>query len=126
MPKKILVVDDDPDIVKLLEMRLRENGYQVATALNGVACLAKVKEYKPDLIILDMMLPDIQGSSLCAKLKSDPQSEFIPIIFLTGRKGEYDRDVGRAAKSDAYLTKPFEPAALLRRIKELTGEEPHR
>ena len=83
MAKKILVVDDEPEIVELLKSRLTVSGYDVVTAGDGATALRKVRDEKPDLLILDMMLPDIQGSTICAQVKGDEKTSFIPIILLT-------------------------------------------
>jgi len=119
MSKKILIVDDEPHIVELLAGRLLAADYTVITAFDGKTALSKVKSEKPDLIILDMILPDIQGSSICAQLKSDPKTEFVPVILFTARSSDYDKDVGKAVKADAYITKPFQQEMLLKTIKEL-------
>lgn len=119
MAKKILVVDDEPEIVELLKTRLEVSGYQVVTAGNGVTALRTVKEERPDLLILDMMLPDIQGSTICAQIKADEKYSFIPVILLTARSSDYDKDVVRTIKADAYITKPFKQEVLLKTVKDL-------
>ena len=121
--KKILVVDDEPDIVELIQIRLVRKGYEVICAYNGTEALQLTKKHKPHCIILDMMLPDIQGSSVCAQLKSDEKYHMIPIILLTARTRDYDKDIGRAVKADAYMTKPFNQDELLSKVQELiTGK----
>ena len=119
MAKKILVVEDDPAVREVLTQRLGAQGYEVCSAADGGSALRQVATDRPDLILLDMMLPDIQGSTVCARLKSDDAFRSIPIVILTARDQDYDRDIGRAVKADAYLTKPFESAVLLRTIRDL-------
>jgi len=121
MAKQILVVDDDPDITTLLQARLQANGYHVTTAGDGTSALKKIRESAPDLIILDMMMPDIQGSTLCSSLKADDKYQFIPVIILTARNNEYDRELVRTIKADAYFSKPFDPEKLLKKIKDLVS-----
>ncbi len=121
--KKILVVDDEPDIVELIQARLVRAGYDVICAYNGAEALRLAKTCMPHCIVLDMMLPDIQGSSVCAQLKTDEKYYRIPILLLTARNRDYDKDIGRAVKADVYMTKPFDQKELLRKIQELlTGK----
>lgn len=117
--KKILIIDDEPEILELISRCVEAGGYQVISADTGAKALHKAKTESPDLIILDMMLPDVQGSNICAQLKSDPKYQFIPIILLTARDRDYDRDIGMAVKADAYITKPFQHDFLMSKIKEL-------
>ena len=119
MKKTILVVDDEPDIVELIRTRLLRQGYEVLCAYNGTEALTLTKKHKPQCIVLDMMLPDIQGSSVCAQLKTDEKYQMIPILLLTARNRDYDKDIGRAVKADAYMTKPFNQDELLKKIQEL-------
>ncbi len=120
MTKKILIVDDEPDIVDLISSRLKRLGYNISCAYNGTDALALVRQEPPHCIILDMMLPDIQGASICAQLKSDEKYHSIPVILLTARNRDYDKDIGRAVKADAYITKPFDQEHLIAKIKDLT------
>ncbi|MCX5665659.1 MAG: response regulator [Candidatus Omnitrophica bacterium] len=118
MPKKILVTDDSPTIVAMIKELLESNGYAVVTAVDGQEALDKAKQEKPDLIVLDLMLPKIDGYKVCAMLKFDKNYSKIPIIILTARAGESDKELGTEVRADAYVTKPFEPNAFLSKVKE--------
>lgn len=120
--KKILVVDDEPDIVSMLTMRLEASGYQVVASSDGNDGYKKAKSEKPDLIVLDLMLPGMDGYQVCRLLKFDENYRNIPIIMLTAKGQKEDREWGQKVKADFYLTKPFESSVLLARIKELIGE----
>ncbi|MCK5214585.1 MAG: response regulator [Candidatus Omnitrophica bacterium] len=119
MAKKILVVDDEWDVVELITARLKANGFDVVCAYDGKNALQEVKNEKPDLIILDIMMPELNGSVLCGILKSDEELKSIPIVVLTGQSRELDRKIGRIVKADAYITKPFEAESLLKTINDL-------
>ncbi len=116
---KILVVDDDPVVTKLLETRLRANHYEVLTAADGEEGLHVAKNARPDLIILDVMLPKINGSVVCGILKYDEDFKSIPILMLTVKSRQIDRDIGQTVKADAYVTKPFDMELLLQEIEKL-------
>jgi two-component system alkaline phosphatase synthesis response regulator PhoP len=118
MPKKILVTDDSPTVVAMIKELLDSNGYSVITASDGQEALDKAKKEKPDLIILDLMLPKIDGYKVCAMLKFDKNYNKIPIIILTARAGESDKELGAEVHADAYVTKPFEPYTFLAKVKE--------
>jgi len=115
--KKILVVDDEEDIVKLLEYNLEKQGYIVLTAKSGEQALELVKKEKPNLVILDLMLPKIDGLEVCKLLKKEPQTESISIIMLTAKGEESDIIIGLELGADDYITKPFSPKVLLARVK---------
>jgi DNA-binding response OmpR family regulator len=117
--KRILVVDDEADLMEVLSLRLRAYDYEVITASDGQEGLDKARQEKPDLIILDLMLPKIDGYKVCRMLKFDEKFKQIPIILFTARAQESDVKLGKEVGADAYLTKPFEPAILLAKIKEL-------
>jgi DNA-binding response OmpR family regulator len=119
MGKKILLVDDENNIVTILEARLMANGYDVVTASDGQEGLAKARSEKPDLIILDIMLPKLDGYKVCRMLKFDDQYKHIPIILFSARTQDSDLETGKQQGADAYITKPFQPDALLSKIKEL-------
>lgn len=118
MPK-ILLVDDEPNILLLLGTRLRSEGYQVLTAKDGQAGLEAAKKEKPDLIILDLMLPKMDGYKVCGLLKRDARYAKIPIVMFTARGQDEDRKMGEEVGADAYITKPFVPQTLLSKIQEL-------
>lgn len=122
MAKKILVVDDEKDLVETVIFRLQASGYEVISAYDGQEGLDKAKKEKPDLIILDLMLPKMNGYKVCGLLKSDSRYSKIPIILFTARAQESDKSMGMEVGGDAYITKPFDPPALLAKIKELLKE----
>src|SRR3989339_1376415 len=105
--KKILVVDDEPDVVKLLKVRLEASGYAVIEAYDGQEGLDKAHNEMPDLIILDLMLPKLNGYQVCRMLKFDAKYQKIPIILLTARAGDEDQKQSVEAGANAYITKPF-------------------
>lgn len=115
----ILVVDDEPEAVELIRFNLTQAGFKVASALDGPAALQKARQLKPDLIVLDVMLPEMDGLEVCKILRRDPDFNAIPIIMLTARAAEVDRVVGLEIGADDYLTKPFSPRELTLRIKKL-------
>ncbi|MCX5700523.1 MAG: response regulator [Candidatus Omnitrophica bacterium] len=119
MPKKVLIVDDSPTVVEIMKASLGPEGYGIIVAADGQEGLEKARKEKPDLIILDLMLPKLDGYKVCRMLKFDEKYKYIPIIMLTGRGQESDKKLGGEVGADAYITKPFEPAALLAKIKEL-------
>ncbi|HDN86155.1 MAG: diguanylate cyclase response regulator [Candidatus Omnitrophota bacterium] len=115
---KVLAVDDDPDILELIEATL-EDEYEVMKASSGEEALSKVKESSPDVIILDYMLPDIEGPKICEKLREDPLFIHIPILMLTGKGETEDKVRGLDAGADDYMVKPFSPDELSARIRML-------
>lgn len=120
MAKKILLVDDEPHIVKLVSSRLRANGFEVIEALDGKAALQKAKSEAPDLILLDLMMPGVDGYEVCSSLKHDERYQKIPIVLFTAKAGEEDKRTGlEDCGADGYLTKPFEPQTLLAKVAEL-------
>lgn len=117
MSKKILIVDDDPVQTKLLATKLPENGYTVLSATKAADGLQMAMDKYPDLIILDVMMPIINGYNLCQLLKNDPKHKDIPIILLTSRDKEKDIEIGRDVGADDYLVKPVNLTILLEKIK---------
>ncbi len=120
--KRILVVDDEVDLVETLTFRLEANGYEVIKAHDGQVGLDIAKKDKPDLMILDLMLPKMDGYKVCGLLKADARYKKIPIIMFTARAQESDKKIGEEVGADAYITKPFDPQVLLAKIKELLGD----
>lgn len=116
---KILVVDDEQDVTELLEFNLRAAGYEVVSAEDGPTALKKARENQPDLIILDVMLPEMEGTDVCKELRRDPSTARIPIIMLTAKAGEIDRVLGLELGADDYVTKPFSPRELVLRVRGL-------
>jgi two-component system alkaline phosphatase synthesis response regulator PhoP len=117
--KKILIVEDEPDILQLVKLYLEKEGFRTSTAVNGAQALKKVKEDKPDLIVLDLMLPEIDGLEVCKRLRSVPDTAMLPIIMLTAKAEESDTVIGLELGADDYVAKPFSPKALVARIKAL-------
>ncbi|MGC9941737.1 MAG: response regulator transcription factor [Verrucomicrobiota bacterium] len=116
---KILVVDDEPEAVELLEFNLKQAGYAVTTAGDGAEALKKARTQTPDMIVLDVMLPEMDGFEICKSLRLDSTTAKIPIIMLTAKAAEIDRVLGLELGADDYLTKPFSPRELLLRIKKI-------
>jgi DNA-binding response OmpR family regulator len=122
--KKILIIDDESDLVEMISIRLEVNNYQVIAASDGQEGLDKARTEKPDLIILDLMLPKLDGCQVCRMLKFDEKYKQIPIIIFTARAQETDVRLGKEAGADAYITKPFEPDILLFKVRELLEKKP--
>lgn len=118
-PPRILVVDDVPANVDILRARLTAHGFEIVTASNGVEALAAAREHLPDLIVLDVMMPELDGVEVCRRLRSDTSVPFIPIILLTARSEPKDVVAALDAGGDEYLTKPVDQAALLARVKSM-------
>ena len=116
---KILVVDDDPDILEFLSYNLKKEGYEVAEALNGKIALQIAEKFKPDLILLDVMMPEMDGIQTCQELRKNSMFKDIFVVFLTARIEEYSEIAGFTAGADDYITKPIKPGALLSRIKAI-------
>src|SRR3954451_17477623 len=123
MKSKILVVDDEPDVVQLIEYNLKGAGYDVITAQDGEEALKKARSSSPDLIILDLMLPQIEGLDVCKILRRDATTADIPIVMLTAKASEPDRVLGLELGADDYVTKPFSPRELVLRAKRLLRTE---
>jgi two-component system phosphate regulon response regulator PhoB len=120
MPKeKILIVDDEEDVLELIRYNLDKNGYRIETATTGEEALTKARAKLPDLIILDLMLPGIDGLEVCKKLKSEPKTQNIPIIMLTAKGEETDIVTGLEVGADDYITKPFSPKVLVARVRRI-------
>ena len=111
--KRILIADDDPVILRLLQVNLELEGYTVVTANNGQEAVDAAAESDPDLVILDIMMPRLDGYQACEKLKSDDATKHIPVIFLSAKAQQGDIDRGKAYGVAEYLTKPFDPSELL-------------
>ncbi len=119
MKPKILVVDDEPEAVELLEFNLKKAGFQVVSAPDGAQAIRKGRSASPDLIVLDLMLPEIDGLEVCKMLRRDPATSRVPIIMLTAKAAEVDRIVGLELGADDYVTKPFSPRELVARVAAL-------
>lgn len=119
MAERILVVDDEPDLLELVRVNLVQEGYRVETASSGRVALAELRRAKPDLLILDLMLPDLSGTDLCRRIRADDDFADLPIIMLTAKADEVDRVVGFEVGADDYVTKPFSPRELALRVRAL-------
>lgn len=124
MKKTILVVDDEPDIVELIRYNLTKEGYDVLTAFDGQQALSRSVSL-PDLIILDLMMPVLDGFEACRRLKADPRTAQIPVVFLTARSAEVDEVVGLELGADDYIQKPISPRKLVARVKALFRRYDH-
>jgi CheY-like chemotaxis protein len=111
--RTILVVDDEPFICRSLTFVLRKDNYKVLEARNGEEALAAIKEHKPDLVFLDVMMPKINGFEVTERVRSDPELAGVKIILLTAKGQESDREVGKTAGANDYMTKPFSPTKIL-------------
>ncbi|MFA5113639.1 MAG: response regulator [Candidatus Margulisiibacteriota bacterium] len=118
-PKKILVVDDEPDVASLLTLMLKSQGYAVITAGDGQEALEKARGEAPDLILLDVMLPRMDGYKVARMLKFDENYSHIPIIMLTAKIQDRDKQTGLEMGANDYLTKPFDTTVLLDKIKDI-------
>jgi two-component system alkaline phosphatase synthesis response regulator PhoP len=124
---KILVVDDEIYIVHILDFSLGMEGYEVLTALDGEQALEKARAEHPDLIVLDIMMPKLDGYETCKLLKADPATKDIPVILLSAKGRNVDQKVGFEVGANDYITKPFSPRKLVERINALLGQDaPHR
>ena len=118
-PPLILIVDDNPANLDILQARLAAHHYQIITAMDGEAALASAKEQQPDLILLDIMMPRMDGIEVCRRLRADPSLPFMPIIMVTAKSDSKDVVAGLEAGGDEYLTKPVDHAALVARVKSM-------
>ena len=119
--RTILVVDDEPFICRSLTFVLRKDNYKVYEARNGEEALAAIKEHKPDLVFLDVMMPKINGFEVTERVRSDPELAGVKIILLTAKGQESDREVGKTAGANDYMTKPFSPTKILDRARQMLG-----
>jgi len=119
MPCKILVVDDEPSIVIPIQFLMEQNGYSVRVAATGEEAIKSIADFKPDLVLLDIMLPMIDGLEVCQMIRDNPQHHEMKIVFLTAMGREVDVTKGLASGADAYITKPFANAEVLETVKRL-------
>jgi two-component system alkaline phosphatase synthesis response regulator PhoP len=118
---RILVVDDEIYIVHILDFSLGMEGYEVVTALDGEQALEKARTEKPDLIVLDIMMPKLDGYETCKRLKADASTKDVPVILLSAKGRNVDQKVGFEVGADDYITKPFSPRKLVERINAILG-----
>jgi DNA-binding response OmpR family regulator len=121
--KKILIVEDDPSFSRAVCHIIEKEGYDVITAANGLTGLRMAKEDKPDLLILDVMLPGLDGFEICSRLRHEPQTARLPIIMLSAKGQETDKTTGLKVGANEYLTKPVDRAVLLEKLTSLLAKE---
>jgi DNA-binding response OmpR family regulator len=121
MPAKILIVDDDPDMVELLQLVLTEAGYSACTAMTGAEALAEAQRSSPNLVVLDLLLPEMNGFNVCESLRRNPATASVPIIMITGLPGQFPRLVGLETGVNAYVNKPFQTQELVSCVDGLLG-----
>jgi CheY-like chemotaxis protein len=119
MPKKILLADDSITIQKVVELTFSEGDYQVFAVGNGSLALRKIQEVRPDIALLDVIMPEANGYEVCEKVKRDPETSRIPVLLLTGTFEPFDRKRAEAVGADGHLTKPFESQVLISKVEEL-------
>ena len=122
--EKILLVDDEPDALEVLGFKLKEAGFSPIFAKDGARAITAARDERPELIVLDLMLPEVDGLEVCKILRRDPTTAQIPILMLTARAAEMDRVLGLELGADDYVTKPFSPRELVLRIKKLLARAP--
>jgi two-component system phosphate regulon response regulator PhoB len=115
----VLLVDDERDLLSLLDFNLRAAGFETTLATTGEQALAQVRRKVPDLVLLDLMLPDVSGTEVCRQIKADPRTKHVPVVMLTAKGDEVDRVVGFEIGADDYVTKPFSVRELVLRLKAL-------
>ena len=123
MSDKVLIVDDEPNIVLSVEFLMKREGYEVATAGDGQEALDKLPQIRPDLMILDVMMPRKNGFEVCATVRDDPQFATLPILMLTAKGREAEMKKGISLGADAYITKPFSTHDLVAKVHELLQRE---
>ena len=122
MAKKIIIADDDPNIRELIQLTLEDDGYEIYEAKDGIEAVAKAKEIKPDLIILDVAMPGKVGYLVCSEIRQDPTTKNAYIIFLTARGTPVAKMTGEDAGGNEFISKPFEPKLLREKIKNILGK----
>ncbi len=123
MTRSILVVDDEPNIVMSLEFLIKQAGYEVRVARDGEAALQAMEEQLPDLVLLDVMMPKRDGFDVCETIRANPAWKDIPIIMLTAKGRDVEREKGLALGADAYITKPFSTREAMERIKQFLSKD---
>jgi len=119
MNKRILAIEDTPSHLKLMQYMLQWKGYEAITALNGLEGLRKALDEHPDLIILDVMLPDLDGYEVCRRLRQKPETANLPVLMLSAKSRQSDKYIGLSAGADDYMTKPFTPSEILAKVETL-------
>lgn len=126
MPTRILAVDDEPEITDLIRYHLTRAGYEVDTAANGWEALAAIQQHRPDLMLLDLMLPDLDGFGVCEILRREATTATIPIVIISAWASPDSRNLGLELGALDYITKPFSPRVLVERVNRLTAQRADR
>ncbi|MBN1289147.1 MAG: response regulator [Actinobacteria bacterium] len=121
VPRKVLIVDDDPSISKLLSIALSSEGYEVYEALNGIKGYKVARREKPDIVLLDIMMPDVDGFEVFRRIKLDPTTNRIPVLFVSAKSSREDVRKGLSMGAEGYITKPFKISCLLDKVNEVVG-----
>jgi len=119
MNEKILVIEDDPNALRFIEYTLEQEGYQVLSAKDGLEGIKKARDEHPSLIVLDIMLPGLDGYALCQRLRQKPETSLLPILMLSAKARQEDKDIGLRMGADDYLTKPADPSVIIAKVKAL-------
>ncbi len=122
MSRKVLIVDDEPNIVLSLEFLMEEAGYDVRSVTDGQQALDAVREDVPDLILLDIMLPKLDGYEICREIRANPRCKNVRVIMLTAKGREVDQEKGLAFGADEYITKPFSTREVVEKVKQILGD----
>src|SRR5947209_1086408 len=124
MRKKILIVEDNTELLELLRLNIKEAGYSVAVATTGIEALKKIRSSRPDLMVLDLVLPELDGFAVCEMLRRSPATASLPVIVLTGLTSEITRCAGMESGATEYVTKPISPSHLVSRIEHWLRQPP--
>lgn len=119
MNEKILVIEDDPSALRFIEYTLEQEGYQVLSAKDGLEGIKKARDEHPSLIVLDIMLPGLDGYALCQRLRQKPETSLLPILILSAKARQEDKDIGLRMGADDYLIKPADPSVIIAKVKAL-------
>ncbi|MFW6105518.1 MAG: response regulator transcription factor [Chloroflexota bacterium] len=119
MNEKILVIEDDPSALRFIAYTLEHEGYQVLSAKDGLEGIKKARDEHPSLIVLDIMLPGLDGYALCQQLRQKPETSLLPILILSAKARQDDKDIGLRMGADDYLTKPADPLVIIAKVKTL-------
>jgi two-component system, OmpR family, alkaline phosphatase synthesis response regulator PhoP len=123
MVKKILIIEDDPATLRLVDYSLKQEGYDVITASNGLEGIRKALGESPDLVILDVMLPGLDGFEICYRLRAEPSTNSLPILMFSAKAQEIDKETGKRVGADDYLTKPSAPADIISHVVNLLARK---
>lgn len=121
---RILIADDEPNIVLALELLMKREGHEILTVGDGEAAVAAAGSFRPDLILLDVMMPRVDGYEVCERLRADPTLKSVVIVMLTAKGREVEREKGMALGADLYITKPFSTREVVQQVKEILATKP--